>query len=211
MLGTSAAGDPVYRAIKARVIAYEFPQGKRIIMRRLADELGVSTWPVRDAMKRLAADGLVIKAPQKGFIAMTLSADKVLTQYVLTRLYLSRGLERLEPATHDKLSEYEPIAAVLSGLNRRVLSDVNTLAIYTSEIFHRIALLTGNTELVHAIERANDHLYYVRTLECQHLEQVQTELKCFCELLLAGQCQKLIWAIKDYHDQRVALLPTLLP
>ncbi len=207
---TETAEDAVYLAIRARVIAYEFAQGKRIIMARLADELGVSTWPIRDAMKRLAAEGLVIKAPHKGFIAMSLTGDRVLEQYELTRLYLSQSAKRIDTVAHPRLSEYEPLATVLNGLKRRTLSDAKALAIYTSEVFCQLALLTGSSELARAIERTNDHLYYIRTLECRHLNSVQTELICFCQLVLARQCEELVSLINDYHDQRIALLPMLL-
>lgn len=175
-----AADDRLYRAIKARVIAHDFPQGKRIYLQPIADDLGVSTWPVRQVFDRLAAEGLVVKAPRKGFYALTVREEDVVGHYQLTRHVLSLGLETLEPAAIRKLPDCEPIAAILTRLNRRVLSDGRALAAYTGEIFVNIAALPGKS----AIVRANDHLYYVQALECQRLDNVQSELVCFCELLL---------------------------
>jgi hypothetical protein len=99
---------------------------------------------------------------------------------------------------------------VLFRLNRRVLSDANTLAAYTGEIFSHVASLSGNTHVIRSIGRANDHLYYIRTIECRHLNNVQDELRLICELLLAGNRQELLRTIHRYHDKRTEILPTLL-
>ncbi|MEX2126105.1 MAG: GntR family transcriptional regulator [Woeseia sp.] len=207
---TSAAGDRVYQAIKASVIAYAFPQGRRIYLQPLADALGVSTTPIREALNRLAAENLVIKAPRKGFIAMSLSEENLVGYYELTRLLLARELEGLDAAARRKLPEFEPIAGVLYRLNRRVISDVSTLAGYTGEIFSDIASLGKNSHVVRSICHANDHLFYIRTVECRHVENVQDELRRLCELLLGGRCEGLLRAIHGYHDKRVVVLPTLL-
>ena len=205
-----AAGNRVYQAIKASIIAYDFPQGRRIYLEPIADDLGVSTTPVREALNRLAAEDLVIKAPRKGFIAISLSADNLLGHYELTRLLLAHELGGLDAAARRKLPEFEPIARVLYKLNRRARSNVNILAAYTGEIFSLIASLGENAEVISSIGRANDHLYYIRTVECHFLQNVHSELVLLCELLLAGHCEKLLQAIHSYHDTRIESLPALL-
>lgn len=205
-----SAEDRVYRSIKARVIAYDFPQGRRIYLQPIADALGVSTTPVREALNRLAAEDLVIKAPHKGFIAPTLSKDNLLGYYKLTRLLLVKVLEGLDTAARQRLSECKPLATVLYKLNRRVLSDVGTLTAYTEETFLHISSLGENPQVVRSIERASDHLYYIRTIECRYFKNVQSELVLLCELLLARRCRDLLQAIRNYHQKRIAALPALL-
>lgn len=203
-------GDRVYQAVKARVIAYDFSQGQRIYLAPIAKQLGVSTTPVAQALNRLAAEGLILKCPRKGFIALTLSEDNLKGHYELTRRVLLKELGNLEPTIRGRLSEFEPIAAVLSKLKRRRPANGKALATYTGQIFAHIAALTGDPLAVRSIKRANDHLYYIRTIECQILENDQSELRCFCELLLTSQSEQLISAINAYHDKRVSLLQTLL-
>ncbi len=207
---STAAGNHIYHAIKARAIAYDFPQGQRIYLEPIADELGVSTTPVREALNRLAAEDLVIKAPHKGYFAMSLSADNLLGHYELTKLLLVHELEEIGPGVRNKLPEFEPIATVLYKLNRRAITNPETLAVYTGEIFGHIASLGDNDHVIHSIGRANDHLHYIRTVECRHLQNVQSELVMMCELLLGGRCTELLEAIHSYHDTRTELLPELL-
>jgi DNA-binding GntR family transcriptional regulator len=205
-----AAGDRVYQAIKARLVACEFPEGERIYLEPIAEALGVSTTPVREAMNRLAERDLVIKAENKGFFAMTLSEARLRGHYELTRLLLTLGLEDLSPAAQREMHDYAPIAEIVNRLNRRVINDAGTLARYTGEIFAAVAALIDNPAVQLAVDRANDHLYFVRTLECGHIADVQGELKRFCELFLSGKRDELVVAIHAYHGQRIALLPQLL-
>lgn len=205
-----AAADRVYRTIKANVIAYVFPQGQRILMQPVADALGVSTTPVREALNRLAAEDLVIKAPHKGFIAPTLSEDKLRGYYDLTRLLLATELEGLDAAARKKLSGFEPIAEILRKLNRRVINDANVLAAYTGEIFSVIASLGWNAQVVRSIEHASDHLFYIRTVECRYLDSIQVQLVLLCEMILSGRCDRLLTAVHEYHDVRNDALSMLI-
>lgn len=206
----STAGDRVYKAIKARVIAYGFPEGQRIYLEPLAEALGVSTTPVREAMNRLAAEDLVIKASHKGFFAISLSERSLRGHYELSKMLLVKELESLDAAARRKLSKFEPISEVLYKLNRRSLSHSDTLVAYTGEVFLNIASVGENVEVVRSIRRANDQLYFIRTIECRYLEDIQEELKLLCELLLAGRCEDLLRTIHGYYDKRIELLPTLL-
>lgn len=202
--------DWVYHAVKARVIAYEFPQGKRIYLQKIADELGVSTWPVRQVFDRLAAEGLVVKAPRKGYYAMSLSSENVLGYYHITRHFLSLGLDTLDRKYRQDLFKCEEITAILQKLNRRTVTDANWLARYNGEIFKHLAILTKQSAVTFAIDRTNDHLFYVRMLESKQLGNVQEELISLCKLILAADSVKLIAAIREYHERRIALLPKLL-
>lgn len=202
--------DRVYQAVKASVIACEFAQGKRIYLEPIARQLGVSTTPVREALNRLAAEGLVVKAERKGFIARTLSEVKLKGYYSITRILLTHELEILKPEVSSNLPEHQPIAGALNKLTQHRPSDAKKLVARTNEIFTHIAALNENPGVINLIDAANDHLYYIRTLECQHIEDVQSELTRLCELFLAGHRKMLIAAIDTYHDRRLALLPTLL-
>ena len=193
-----------------RVVAYEFTQGERIYLGPIAEELGVSTTPVRDALNRLVAEDLVIKESKKGFIALTLTEDNLKGHYELTRELLCRELEQIKPPERRRLSECETIAGVLTKLNRRKHPDCKALATYTGELFAHLVAIGENPLAVHSIKRSNDHLYYIRTVECQILETVQSDLTCMCELLLAGECEALIEAINAYHDKRLSLMRTLI-
>ena len=148
--------------------------------------------------------------PPNGFAVKPLTRENVMGRYELTKFVLSHELTLLEPAARDKLSQYEPIARVLNRLNRHPIANAKMLANYTGDIFLHIASLRHDPEAISSIKSANDRLRYVRTVECEHPELVQKDLKRFCELLLAPRCEELAAAIHEYHEQRIKALPELL-
>lgn len=66
--------DAAYARVHAAILAGSYPPGHRFIMGRLADELGISTVPMREAMRKLEAAGLVEYLPHIGAVVMTTSS-----------------------------------------------------------------------------------------------------------------------------------------
>jgi len=82
------SGDQAYAAIQEMVFQGDLKPGQRVSQRRLAKELGCSTVPVLEAMRRLESDGLLVTAPHCMAKIRELSATE------LEGLYLVReGLE----------------------------------------------------------------------------------------------------------------------
>ena len=73
----------VEREIERRVLTGEIAAGARIGEALIADELGVSRGPVREALRSLAQSGLVEILPNKGAIARTIGLDEVKNLYAL--------------------------------------------------------------------------------------------------------------------------------
>ena len=202
--------DHIYLSLKEKLIAYEFSQGKRIYIGPLAEQFGVSTTPVRESLHRLAAEGLVVRAQQKGFFAMTLCEKNIREQYEVTRQILCDSIERLSPAEQERMHDFGPLVTVSTRIERHGHADAGTLAALTGNLFAAIASFINKSYVDLSIGRANDHLYYVRTLECRRLEHVPSELSCLCELFLKAETGELVAAIGEYHDRRLKLLPSLL-
>src|SRR5947209_19907708 len=64
--------DDVYEAVKALVMDHVIAPGARVSIDGLARQLGVSQTPIREALARLESDGLVTKAPLRGYSATPL-------------------------------------------------------------------------------------------------------------------------------------------
>lgn len=58
--------EEVRARIRERILGGEFDGGARIVERELAADLGVSRGPVRDALRLLEAEGLVVSSPRRG-------------------------------------------------------------------------------------------------------------------------------------------------
>jgi DNA-binding GntR family transcriptional regulator len=58
--------ERVYRAVRERILSGAYGPGYRVVIDALAGEFGVSALPVREAIRRLEAEGLVIFRPNAG-------------------------------------------------------------------------------------------------------------------------------------------------
>jgi DNA-binding GntR family transcriptional regulator len=67
--------DEVAAELRRMVLSGELEGGERVTQDRLAKSLGVSTMPVREALLRLAAEGLIVAAPNRSFTVVSNSED----------------------------------------------------------------------------------------------------------------------------------------
>ncbi|MGA0121514.1 MAG: GntR family transcriptional regulator [Gaiellales bacterium] len=86
--------------LRERIRSGELPPGTRLRQERLAEELGISRTPLREALRLLAADGLVELQVNRGAVVSSLShADRV--AFWEARLALEPGAARLAAERRD--------------------------------------------------------------------------------------------------------------
>ena len=68
--------DRVYDILRGAILSSELKPGAALIERNLAERFGVSKSPVRDALQRLAGEGLVIPSSHRGMTVTSISASK---------------------------------------------------------------------------------------------------------------------------------------
>jgi DNA-binding GntR family transcriptional regulator len=64
-------------ALREGILRGDFPEGEPLRQDALADELGVSRIPVREALRQLEAEGLVTFSPHRGAVVSTLSLEEI--------------------------------------------------------------------------------------------------------------------------------------
>src|ERR1700712_919665 len=68
----ASLADGTYETIKAKILDHEISPGQHLGIDELSRDLDVSQTPVREALARLEADGLVTKIPLRGYEATSL-------------------------------------------------------------------------------------------------------------------------------------------
>jgi len=79
--------------LRQRILSGDLRSGQPIRQEQIAQELGVSRIPLREALKQLEAEGFVTIAPHKGAVVSTLSAEEAEELFAL-RLQLEHWLLR---------------------------------------------------------------------------------------------------------------------
>src|SRR3954470_7939582 len=70
-------------ALRERILRGDYPDGEPLRQDALADELGVSRIPVREALRQLEAEGLVTFNPHRGAVVSSLSLDEIVELFEL--------------------------------------------------------------------------------------------------------------------------------
>lgn len=73
-------------ALRHAILSGSLPGGARLVQAELAAELGVSTTPIREALRDLVADGLIIFDPHRGALVRSLSVAEVEEVYAIRRV-----------------------------------------------------------------------------------------------------------------------------
>src|SRR3954470_16750413 len=89
--------DLIAETLREEILRGVVAPGQALRQEELADRFGVSRLPVRDALLRLEAQGLVHVYPNRGAFVITLSADEVREIYEMRILLEGDLLERAVP------------------------------------------------------------------------------------------------------------------
>lgn len=159
----ASRSEHVYSDLKARLLAGEFPLGRRLGEERLAALLEVSRTPVREALHRLHTEGLVSRHLEGGFVP---TVPDVATMRELYEVRVGLEVHALRrPAslgtTHD-LAQIERLVVEWTSL--RVDEPApNPDFVLLDESFHvTLADAAGNPVLVEFLRTVNDRIRIVR-------------------------------------------------
>src|SRR3982751_2703327 len=84
-------------ALRERILRGDYPEGEPLRQDALAEELGVSRIPVREALRQLEAEGLVTFSPHRGAVVSSLSLDEIDELFELRAAIESDLLRRAIP------------------------------------------------------------------------------------------------------------------
>lgn len=110
--GSSSRGELVYAALRADIREGRLSPGDRLRETEIADRLRVSRTPVREALKRLESDGLVVFSQPRGLTVAELSASQVADLYAM-REVLEAAAARFA-AEHASVMEIESLKQLVA-------------------------------------------------------------------------------------------------
>lgn len=106
--------ERVYRALRERILSGVYGPGFRVVIDALAEEFAVSALPVREAIRRLEAEGLVTYRPNAG--AQVAPADPGQFAEEMTVLAVLEGYATAVAAPHLVASELAAMSAITDAM-----------------------------------------------------------------------------------------------
>jgi DNA-binding GntR family transcriptional regulator len=157
---TSAARRPpaaerVYTHVKEAVLARDYAGGMLLTEGELAAATGVSRTPVREALLRLEAEGLLKLYPKKGALVLPVSAQEI-ADVVETRLLVEQHAVR-KAATDPPAGLVDRLAALLERQHvQAAAGDLAEVAVGDRCFHAEIVRGTGNEILTRLYDQLRD-------------------------------------------------------
>ena len=188
----NSLGDMVYRQLKDSIVNGELLPGDRLMEIKLAEKMGVSRTPVRDAIKRLEKEDMVITIKDRGARVASINAKdvraatemrKVLGQMCVRMAAVnisSEDIRKMEDANENFLR------AVRAG-------DVRKLSL-ADNAFHRCICDATGSKIVHDINEVFEQKILRYKFEYLRMEKdyeaIYNEHRQIAETLAAGDVEK---------------------
>ncbi|MCY1673219.1 GntR family transcriptional regulator [Pseudarthrobacter sp. SL88] len=191
MLENSIAGDEdlslaerAYRHLRDRLIMLEIRPGEAINDGKLAAELGIGRTPVREALKRLESDHLVVSYPRRGTFAtivdITELADVSELRESLEPLAAKRAAKLATPALRAEIRE---TAAAIAGMDGD--DDPYDLMRYDIKVHRLIYRAAANAHLEDVLIRYDNLATRIWCMVLEKVPSVSSHIAEHVELLEA--------------------------
>lgn len=180
--------DIVFENLREAIINGQLRPGERLMEVQIAEELGVSRTPVREAIRKLELEGLVVMVPRKGAYVSNVSIKDISDVFQIRRALEGLAAElAAEKLTEEQLEELEQLLA-------RTAETVNKLDVMTTvDIdtgFHQVIYeASRNEKLSSMLYHLREQIQRFRTQSLSRpgrLQQALMEHKAIMEALKEG-------------------------
>ncbi len=205
-LDTASLNERAHDLLRDAILSAEFAPGQRLHVAHIAARLGVSQTPVKDALNRLAAEGLVTILPRKGTFVSSFDWQDLEELLDVRRVLEIRACELAIDRITD--SEIARMSEMLEGI-RQVAARADTDGFRRERIandiaFHRVLLsASGSRRLVEMWEAVHAHVLVARaTYPLDRFRKTDQEHNAIVEALNERSLPHLRDAV-DYHLRQV--------
>ena len=179
--------DVVFNTLRRAILRGELKPGERLMEIQLANKLGVSRTPIREAIRKLELEGLVLMIPRKGAEVAEITEknlrDVLEVRCALEELAVQLACDRIE---RNRIRELHAAAAHFRDI---LDSDDITQIAAADEAFHDVIFkATGNERLIQLLNNLREQMYryrieYLKKKECypQLLKEHATIMKAIEE------------------------------
>ena len=204
--------DVVFKTLRQAILKGELEPGERLMEIQLAERLGVSRTPIREAIRKLELEGLVLMIPRREAEVAKISEknlrDVLEVRRSLEELAIDLACQRIQEEELETLREAQKefAAAIAAG-------DAMEIA-QTDEKFHEIIYSgTGNQKLMQILSNLREQMYryrleYIKDANKRQILLVEHEQ--ILKALSLRHVQEARLAVREHIDnQEITVLKNL--
>ncbi len=177
--------DVVFNTLRKAILKGDLKPGERLMEIALAEKLGVSRTPIREAIRKLELEGLVVMAPRKGAKVASITErdlnDVLEVRKGMEELAIRLACERITPEQLDELDKVEK-----KFLNLIDSENLTELAEVDVEFHDIIYAATNNKRLIQLLNNLREQMYRYRIeylKDSAVRRKLAKEHKSICEAL----------------------------
>lgn len=175
-------GGIAFEKLMAAIEAGDFKPGDRLREIEVAERLGLSRTPIREALRRLEAENIIEHRPRIGAVIRTLSRTEVVELYEM-RLVLERTAAQMA-AKHAMNAEVDALSAINDRIAQATSNPSKAAAI--NQQFHRaIYLAARNSFLLDSARGLNNALLLLGPTTLEDEARITTVAQQHIEIITA--------------------------
>jgi len=189
------AAERAYRAVLAMILTGEVAEGSWLREVTLAEQIGVSRTPVRQALNRLAAEGAVELRPHRGAQVVSFSPEDMDSLFDLRARFEPLAAQLAVPRlTAEHLEELAELAGQMEALVEAGRPDPGEIA-RLNNAFHAVFIReAGNRHLTLAIQAISRPVFVARTFQTYSPHALERSMRHHAELIDAARLGDGAWA-----------------
>ena len=155
--------DHIFEKLQQAIYSGKLKSGERLTEKKIAEELGVSRTPVREALYRLTSLGLIKMIPHRGFLISRWSSKEI-EDVIELRSVLEAFAVRLA-IRHISEKEIDELKDLINKMRKAVLKRDVMKASCLNSLFHdKIVHASRNKELSEVMEPIKNKIYHFRII-----------------------------------------------
>ena len=197
--------DVVFNTLREAILRGELKPGERLMEIQLANKLGVSRTPIREAIRKLELEGLVLMIPRKGAEVAQITEkslrDVLEVRRALENLAVQLACLRMSPQTlADLKAAARAFEEILGG------EDVTAVAEADVAFHDVIYMATDNQRLISLLNNLREQMYryrveYLKKKECH--KQLLWEHQEIIRAIEAGEIDVATKITEQHIDNQV--------
>lgn len=158
---TKLSTQEVYATLRRKILEHEIPPATKVNIHHISKELGVSPTPVREALRLLQGDNLLVATSNKGYATTELLDEDQVRSLFEFRLLIEPWAARMA-AVNSLRNPAHLLKQELDDLKVHPETTRHTVVAHDNRFHHAILHAAGNPNVVHAYEQSHCHLHLFR-------------------------------------------------
>lgn len=209
---TETIKDQIYQILRQQIMDGTLHPGDRIVEQDVADQLGVSRSPVREAIKQLIGDGLLCNIPNRGAFVKKLTAKEVQDTYDMRVLLEEYAIMHIDPKLREKNRKQ------LQKMKDRIDREIENLSVQEYETMDQdvhvmIIRLCGNQVIADTYDTLWGKIAFFRSISLMSKERQLSSLQGHAMILaslLDGDDQKAYETLRIHLEDAQAMIQDIL-